>query len=170
MNIRTAAVAAVSAAFLVAFPATAMAQGGKGQQQAQKQQQMMQQQMQHMQQMRQHAQKLQDRCTQMDRQLERQMDRLRDRSMDQDRLQDRLRQHQQLRDMTQSTGDMLRHMNRNGERLRMMMGDPAFQGDQQMQRQMEQLQNRWREMLQNADESVQIMERLQDRLGQSQGQ
>ena len=84
--------------------------------------------------------------------------------------QQQAQQHQQLREMTQSTGDMLRHMNRNGERLRMMMGDPAFQGDQQMQRQMEQLQNRWREMLQNADESVQIMERLQDRLGQSQGQ
>ncbi|MDP2499034.1 MAG: hypothetical protein Q8W44_13740 [Candidatus Palauibacterales bacterium] len=170
MNIRTAAVAAVSAAFLVAFPATVTAQGGKGQQQAQKQQQMMQQQMQHMQQMRQHARQLQDRCTQMDRQLEQQMDRLRDRSMDQDRLQDRLRQHQQLRDMTQSTGDMLRHMNRNGERLRMMMGDRAFQGDQQMQRHMEQLQNRWREMLENADESVQIMERIRNRLGQGQGQ
>ncbi|HKK07355.1 MAG TPA: hypothetical protein VKA44_00570 [Gemmatimonadota bacterium] len=162
----------------LAVPGPVLAQGQMGQGQKMGQ---MQQQMARMQDMMQRMDRMQVRIHQMDQAMSRQMDQLRTRDQaaaqdgtpDRDRLRDqdrdRLMEHQQLHDMLQSTGDMVRQMARGMDRLRSMMGDPAFQGDQAMNRHMEQLQERFRNMADQMDGSLQLMEQMQQRLQERAG-
>lgn len=138
----------------------------RGQQKATQQQAMRQQQQQmaQMQEMMQRMDRLQERVHKLDQKLARQMDQIRDRDQlrDQDRL--RLQQHEHLREMCQSTGDMIRNMARNTERLRTMAGDPAVQEDPELRRQMEQLRQRFMKMTEETEKGLEDMEKLQDQL------
>ncbi len=156
----------------LAAPGALTAQGQMGQQGQGMQQ--MQQQMARMQDMMQRMNQMQDRIHQMDQSLMQQMDQLRTRDQDQardmarDQDRDRLMQHQQLHDMLQTTGDMVRQMTRGMEQLRRMSGQPGFGSDPAMARNMEQLQERFRNMADQMDGSLKLMEQMQERLqGQS---
>jgi hypothetical protein len=59
---------------------------------------------------------------------------------------------------------MVREMARNTERLRNMAGDPSFQQDEELRRQMEQLRERFHTMAEATEKGVRDMEKLQDQL------
>lgn len=150
-------------------PGAVLAQGhmGQGQQMGQ-----MQQQMARMQQMMQRMDQMQTRIHQMDQAMSQQMDQLRTRDRaaaqdgtgERDRIQARIMEQERLHDMLGSTGEMVGQMSRSMDQLRSMMGDQNFQGDQVMQRHMEQLQQRFQNMADRTDECLQLMEQMQQRL------
>lgn len=68
--------------------------------------------------------------------------------------------------MAQSMTDGAGEMHRAMEQFRYMLGDPALGWDPEMEREMEQLRQHWEAMADQMEESLQIMDRLRDRLRQ----
>lgn len=102
--------------------------------------------------------RLRDRLQQMDRQMTQQMDQLRD--------QDRLRQQQRLQAMCRSLDAAAVQLRQNMQRTREMAGDPAFQHDPELQREMERLREHWQAMATGMEDGYQALERLRQRISQ----
>lgn len=130
--------------------------------------------------------RVQDRVHRMDQAIAQDMERIRahireqerlrdpeamhDQVREQDRMrdQDRLHRFERIREMSDGMGQMGRQMRATLMQMREMHGDPLFEGDPVMQREMEQLQERFRNMGDELEEGLQLMERLHQRVREGQ--
>ncbi len=130
----------------------------------QQQMMQMQQQMQEMTRMMERVSGVQERARQMEREMLRSMEHLQQNQQLAQENAVQLRNQERLRNMAQSMTDGAGEMVRAMEQFRHMLGDPGAGWDPEMERQMEQLQQHWENMAGQMEESLQIMERLRDRL------
>ena len=128
------------------------------------QQMMMQQQMQQLSQTMDRMARIQERAQTMEQQMAQAMERLHQNGDAGAMTQERLRNQEHVRTMAQAMNDGAQEMQRAMEQLRNMMGEPGASGNGDMQRDMDQLRQHWNDMAGQMEESLQIMERLRDRL------
>lgn len=133
---------------------------------AAQQQQQTQRLQQQLMQMQQHMQQLRERIQVVDQDLDRTMDRIQDRDQLRDQDRDRLRDYQALRALCTDLGATAQQMEQNANRLRETTQSRVFQDDAALRREAERLRERYRDMAHEMDESVQALERMQNRLGQ----
>ncbi len=154
---------AMALALLLGFTGPLYAQGGAGarrggqQQQAvgQKQGELMQErQLVQAQEMQQRMHRILERAHQLNRELTQQAARQHSGLMTQNR---------ELQRICESVEGMAQHMNRVMEGSRNMLGDPALARDRQMQRELERLRERMDDVAGQMENTLQIMERLQQR-------
>lgn len=164
MSKRGIATVALAALLLGAMPAQAQRTAPPPRPAAQQQQtQRLQQQLM---QMQQHMQQLRERIQVVDQDLDRTMDRIRDRDQLRDQDRDRLRDYQALRELCNDLGATARQVEQNADRLRETTQNRLFQDDAQLRREAERLRERYRNMAHEMEQSVQALERMQNRLGQ----
>ncbi|MEJ2539529.1 MAG: hypothetical protein P8188_06105 [Gemmatimonadota bacterium] len=148
-------------------PSSAAAQDPARMQQQQQQMMMrLQEQVQHLNRVMERVSGVEQRAQQMEREMVRSMERLQqDRLMAEENAV-RLRNQERLRSMAQSMTDGATEMHRAMTQFRSMLQDPGVGWDPEMERQMEQLREHWDTMAGQMEESLQIMDRLRERLGQ----
>ncbi|NNM34197.1 MAG: hypothetical protein HKO53_14070 [Gemmatimonadetes bacterium] len=111
-------------------------------------------------------QHIQERAQAMEHNMIQQLDRLRsqDRLSDQDRL--RIRDQERVRDMAHAMSTAAREMRQAMERVRDMAGDQDSPWSREMHQEMERLRENWNGLCDQMEEGLELMERIQERLGQ----
>jgi hypothetical protein len=75
-----------------------------------------------------------------------------------------LRNQERIRDMAQAMNEGAVQMHQAMEQLRDMMGEPGVTWDRDMERDMQQLRERWENMPGSMEDGLRIMERLRDQV------
>lgn len=163
-------------ALLGAAPMQAMAQepGRMQQQQMMMQQQMVQEQTRELNRAMERMSQIQMRAQNMERDMNQAMHQLRQNPELAQQNALHLRNQERLQSMAQSMNAGAREMERAMEQLRNMIGEPGFNMDQTMQRDMQQLREHWDGMAGNFEEGLRVMDRIrdqiQDRIHQTDGE
>jgi uncharacterized protein YukE len=121
--------------------------------------------------MQQHTQQQQQQLARLQEMTHR-MERLHDRALRlsqqlaQDQRHTHMREQRQLlHQFSESVGTHVQEMQRSADRVRQMIHDPAFAQDRDMQRDCDRLREHLHRMTTDLEDMVQIMERMQKRLG-----